>query len=189
MALKASDLFNEGLVYQANLALAWRPYVAGQDPNAEALNLANEQTLRLLAAVEEFYPEAGDEHAQNHELARLESKLNLLLELVGELLTAQRPLPPARAVRLNAHAVEWREAGDGRPKPGTPVLLEVYLSSEMSRPLRLMAQTVAADPAAPEAVLATVEHLSEPVVDLLEKCIFRRHRRAIAHSRPKPRPA
>ena len=187
--MNPSDPFDEGLVYEANLPLAWQPFVDGESPRAEHLNLGNEQTLRLLAAVEEFYPEGADEHSHNHEYARLELKLNLLLELVSELLTSQRALPPSRSLRLNAHALEWEQSG-APPAPGARVLAELFLSLDVPRPVRLVVQ-VQQVRAQGEAALVTalVEQLSEPVIDLLEKFIFRRHRRSIAHSRPKSGPA
>lgn len=187
--LNTSDPFDEGLVYEANLPLAWRLFVDGESPRDEHLNLGNEQTLRLLAAVEEFYPEGADEHSHNHEYARLELKLNLLLELVGELLTSQRALPPSRPLRLNAHALEW-EQREAPPAPGARLLAELFLSLEVPRPVRLVVQVQQVRNQGDTRLVTTlVEELSEPVVDLLEKFIFRRHRRSIAHSRPKTDPA
>ncbi len=187
--MSESDPFDEGLVYRSELPLAWRQIADPAELDAEALNAGNEQTLRLLAAVEEFFPDIADEHGQSHEFARLELKLNLLLELVTQLLAAQRSLPPASPLRLNAHAVEWDHIGADPPKTGDRLLLEVYLSPEVPRPIRLPAQVLQVQAAAGEAnVTAALAQLSELVVELLEKFIFRRHRRSIAHSRPKSRP-
>ena len=186
--MNPSDPFEESLVYEANLALTWRPYAEDRDPDLEALNLGNEQTLRLLAAVEEFYPEAGEDHSPNHELARLETKLNLVLELLSELLASQHPQPPGRQVRLNAHAVSWQLLGEAAPDPGQRLLVEAYLSPEVPRPLRLLGRVLDdTGEASPALVTAALEPPSEQVIDLLEKFIFRHHRRAIAHSRPKAR--
>ena len=189
MTLNPSDLFDEGLVYHADVPLTWRRLVADQSATPEALNLNNEQTLRLLAAVEEFYPDGAEEHSQNHEYARLELKLNLLLELVSELLAAQRSLPPSRPLRINAHGVEWNHIDGDVPQVGDHLLVEVFMSLEVPRPLRLIGKVQQVQAAADEAIVtASIEQMSETVVDLLEKFIFRRHRRSIAHSRPRSRP-
>lgn len=188
--MSESDPFDEGLVYQAELPLAWRRVDDAAQTSAEFLNAANEQTLRMLAAVEEFFPDSVEEHGQSHEFARLELKLNLLLELVTQLLSAQRSLPTASKLRLNAQAVEWDHVGADPPRIGDRLLLDVYLSPDMPRPIQLPAEVRQVQAAAGEAIVtAAIEQLSDTVVELLEKFIFRRHRRSIAQSRPKPRPS
>lgn len=189
MTLNPSDLFDEGLVYHADVPLVWRRLAGEPGASPESLNLSNEQTLRLLAAVEEFYPDGAEEHSQNHEYARLELKLNLLLELVSELLAAQRSLPPSRPLRINAHGVEWNHVGNDVPQVADRLLVEVFMSVEVPRPLRLVVHVQQVQAAADEAIVtASIEPMSEAVVDLLEKFIFRRHRRSIAHSRPRSHP-
>lgn len=188
--MSETDLFDDGLVYQANLPLSWRRVDDTDIPTPDPLNFGNEQTLRLLAAVEEFLPDSVEEYSQNHDYARLELKLNLLLELVSELLAAQRTLPAPRSVRFNAHAVEWDHLGGEAPTVGDRLLLDLYPSAEVPRPLRLRVLVQQVQAAAEEAIVtASIEPLSDTVVDLLEKLIFRRHRRSIAHSRPKSRPS
>lgn len=187
--MSSSDPFEDGLIYHADAPVSWRTLDTAREPDFETLNSANEQTLRLLAAVEEYFPESVDEHGQSHEAARLELKLNLLLELVGELLAAQRSLPAPRPIRLNARGVEWHQAGGDVPQPDQRLAVDLYLSTEVPRPLRLLVAVVQVQAAADEAIVtAAIEPMSESVVDLLEKFIFRRHRRSIAHSRPKTRP-
>lgn len=186
--MNPSDPFQDGLSYQAQVPLVWRSL--DSDQSMEALHSGNEQTLRLLAAVEEYYPDSSEDHSQNHDYARLELKLNMVLELVGQLLAAQHPLPPARGLRLNAHGAEWRENDATPPQVDDRLLLEVYLSPDMPRALRLPVRVRHVQSSVDGAlVTAEVEPLSESVVELLEKFIFRRHRRSIAHSRPKPRPS
>lgn len=177
-------------MYHADVPLAWRRLAGETGASPESLNLSNEQTLRLLAAVEEFYPDGAEEHSQNHEYARLELKLNLLLELVSELLAAHRSLPPSRPLRINAHGVEWSHVGNDVPQVADRLLVEVFMSLEVPRPLRLVAHVQQVQTVADEAIVtASIEQMSETMVDLLEKFIFRRHRRSIAHSRPRSRPS
>lgn len=181
MADSLPSIFDEGLSYEAELPLEWHPRA---EPHGESLlqqmNSAAEQSLRLLSALEEFHPEHVEEHGTGHELARLEFKVNLLLDLVSHLLARQQDLPPPVPVRIGARGLQWH-VGDG-PAAGSVGEVAIYLNPELARPVRLPARI--ADPAADGSVVAVFEGLSDPVVDLLEKTVFRRHRRQVAQSRP-----
>ncbi len=175
----------EGIIYEDRLRLSWRELTDDPEPTHLARwNLANEQVLHLVAALEDHHSEPADEQVpQAHELARLDFKVNLLLELVGELLARQLSLPPEREVKLSAQAIQWAEPkATDRPGPGSRVLVALYVHHRLPKPLMLLGETRAAAPGG--WVSAELRGVSEGVRDLLEKLIFRHHRRSIAHMRP-----
>lgn len=181
------DILGQGLRYEDSMPLQWHP-LAERPAEAEALSLneANEEVLRFIDALDEYPIESGDEHAPlSQDLARVETKLNLLLGLVGQLLTVHFPLPSVRRVTLSPKGIQW--PADTRLQPGAHGWVEIYLNVRCPRPLRL--------PGRIERVVATAdgfltwvqfEALSESLQDHLEKIIFRHHRRRVALARRRP---
>ncbi len=111
-------------------------------------------------------------------------RINLLLDLVGQLLAAQVPRPVPALVRFNALGALWKSANP--PRVGQQGLLEIWLRDSLPQPLALIANVthVAAD----GHVKATFVPPGEATADLLEKLAFRRHRRQVAGSRQPRRP-
>jgi hypothetical protein len=174
-------LFEE-LAYGDALPMRWQPLAASLDP----LQVASwmEHNLRLLqacAALEEYGggTDKPDEVASSYpsELARLDLKINLLLDLVGQLMVEQRPRPPAVALRFNAIGATWRVAGTP-PRPRERGTLEIYLRECLAQPLRLIGEIVSIG--SDSTVKVRFEYPGEAVADLIEKLAFRRHRRQIA---------
>jgi hypothetical protein len=121
-----------------------------------------------------------------HELQRLEFKLNIVLRLIADLSLRQNALPPAQRVRLSARGLEWF-CPDGEHAPGSSGLLHLYVNPALPQALKLQCAV------AGERITNSVRvrqfnfvSLSEPVVALLDKLIFRHHRRLIAGSRQAP---
>ena len=173
------SLLDQSLAYEGEIALEWRvrsePAAAG---HLERLNAANERALRLLAVLEEHHSDTSEEQASGHDLARLEFKINLILELVGGWLAQQRHQPAPISARLSSRAVRWRSLDAPAPTVAGEVIL--YLHAALPYPLQLPAVIYSAG----EMVEARFEGLSETLAELLEKTIFRRHRRQVALSRP-----
>lgn len=170
---------DQSLAYEGDLALEWRDRDAPAAGHLEHLNAANERTLRLLAVLEEHHSDASEEQASGHDLARLEFKINLVLELVGGWLAQQRHQPAPMAARLSARALRWRPIA-AAPPVGAAGEAILYLHAALPYPLRLPAVIHSAG----DVVEARFEGLSETLVELLEKTIFRRHRRQVALTRP-----
>lgn len=175
-------LFDE-LAYEDVLSVVWLSRPAGFNELA-AQRLAD-RNMRLLQAYEALdehgSAEKGDETAPHSaELARLDFKLNLLLDLVGQLLSASHPRPIALPVRFNSLGASWQPA-DRVPKVGDAGLLQVYLLDALVQPLTLPANVVTVAESGHARV--RFESLSEPVADQIEKLVFRRHRRKIAGAR------
>jgi len=171
------DSLGSGLVLEDRLPLRWRVF---ETPGAaQPLQFANEETLRVILSLDEHHVEASDENPEfAHEIQRLETKINLILELVSQILARQLQLPEALPVRLSAHEIEWQTAT--APAAGSAVLIEAYACPRYPRPLFLPATVKESGGG---RVRAVFDDLGTPVQDLLEKLIFRHHRRLIAAAR------
>lgn len=196
------------LVYATALPLEWVPQVSSDPAYLIHLQYRNERLLRQLAILEQQGSEPAEEHGVGQELQRIEAKINLLLDLAGDLLARQSRLRPAVAVRISARGVQWPVAGtapatsapaphssaphaSGTSAPGTSAPLinvpamdalgevHLWLRPDLPRPLCLPARIVAVG----DWIEAEFCGLGEPLLDSLEKTIFRYHRRQVAMSR------
>jgi hypothetical protein len=175
-------LFEE-LAYQDVLPVAWRPLPDEMDPDlATSFAASNLRVLQACAALEEHSkgekPEENSPHSAD--LIRIDFKINLLLDLVGKVLTANNPRPPSQPIRFNAVGATWR-VKEPPPKPGTQGALEIYLHNALAEPLRLVGRVTKVEPNG-DAHLKFLPP-GEATADLIEKLAFRRHRRQIADSR------
>jgi hypothetical protein len=175
-------ILNNELAYEDLLPVAFKLLPRQLDAAAaQALADRNVRLLQVCAAVEEQGAVAHDEaaphsHAHSADLLRLEVKVNLLLDLMGQLLAAQAPRPRPSLIRFNATAVQWRPLEP--PRSGSQGLLEIWLRDSLPQPLTLIVNVthVAND----GLVKATVTPPGEGTADLIEKLAFRRHRRHVA---------
>ncbi|MDX9741489.1 MAG: PilZ domain-containing protein [Gammaproteobacteria bacterium] len=179
--------FGTGLCYEDVLPLRWRRSDDAHSlARSLAINLGNEQLLRHLAAVDEFRGEGGEDDSQTaHDLHRLESKLDLLIDLIGELLTRQADLPVAAPVRLCAETLVWTCAPGAAPATGDFIEADVFLSPRYPRPLVIFGviESVQAEDDGRARVSLRYRELSAGVRSALEKTIFRQHRRMVAQAR------
>lgn len=177
--------FFEGLVYEDMLPLEWNGLDAEPDGAYIAhLNESNDDMLRMLAIMEEHFAEKVDEGTNfAAEIMRVEAKINLLLDMVGQILANHLMLPEPVPVRLGSRGIEF--AHTAPPGRNDLILLSLYLQQRYPRPLEMVGRVVSVDDAGEGAYWVRVryEHLSASVQDWLEKFIFRRHRRLVAHSR------
>lgn len=171
------------LCYQDELPLRW---IAGEVSlgDRERRN-SNSYVLEVVAAVEEHPLERGTDEQQDlfQELARLDAKLQLLMEMVARLLQERDDVPGKRVVRIGVERVDIAP-GDSSMAAGTEGLLRLYLHPAIPTPLLL-----------PGRLLGEVEEdggrwlrfepfpLSEGESEALSRHVFRHHRRSIAASR------
>lgn len=181
----ADSFLGDGLVFEELMPIAW---VAGPLPQGAALarlNADNQQLLGAEGSLEEV--RAGEalkdeSPALLHELQRLEYKLNVLLRLVAELAVRAAELPEAQRVRLASRGLEW--FGARAPARGATGLAHLYVNPGLPQPLRLPCVVASERQQSGERVAQLAFNgLSEPVVTLLEKLIFRHHRRQVAGAR------
>lgn len=171
-------LHNE-LAYEDVLPVGWRPLLRPLDLAAVAvLTERNVRTLQVCATIEEQGPveKAEDKSLHSADLQRLEVKMNLVLELMGQLLAAHQPRPQPTSLRFNALGAVWRK---GAPlRVGEQGLLDVYLRESLAQPLTLIANVTQVSVEGVVKVAFTPP--GEATADLIEKLAFRRHRRLVA---------
>jgi hypothetical protein len=173
-------LYNE-LAYQDIAPVQWQELAQPLDAYVlGGLEDANSLLLQACIAVEErpardssedLGPVAG-------ELARLDFKLNLILQLLGRLVMQDR-MPPPTSIQFNAVGASWQPL-EPPPSVGARGLLRVQLCSSLPQSLELPAQVVAASETEVEVKFM---RLSQGAVELIQKLAFLRHRRHIADVR------
>jgi len=174
----------EELAFQDVLPISWRQLTNSVDREIAAG--FDERNLRLLQAwdaMEEHVPaekSKTEDSPYATEILRLDLKINLLLDLVGQLLAANRPRPPASSVKFNAVGAMWRGSG-ALPEAGEQGVLEIYLRDCLAEPLRLAGRVTNVTPDG--QIKVKFLPMGEAVSDLMEKLAFRRHRRQIAGAR------
>jgi hypothetical protein len=158
-------------------------------PDPAALALINDRNANVLVAVSALMDRRSDtgedDSPLTQEVARLDAKLNVLMEIVNRLLLPQSLLPPRMALRVNASGavLPW----DGLPAVGTPVLLKLHFDACRALPLELPGFRLAG-PADGKGFIG-FDGLSEAVRDGIERLVFRQHRRQVAEARAQTRPA
>jgi hypothetical protein len=170
----------EELAYEDVLPVAWRalpePFDTSMMSSYQDRNL---RVLQAMAALEEHgQTEKADETSPHHaDIMRLDLKMNLLLDMMGQLLTASRPRPRPSAIRFNALGAVW-QGHPPHPEMGNQGVLEVYLRDCIADPLRLVGRIASVGPDG--RVKARFIPPGESISDLLEKLAFRKHRRQVA---------
>src|SRR5262249_15935086 len=117
---------------------------------------------------------------QSADIARLDAKMNLLLDMVGRLLAQSQPRPPALQIRFNIHGAPWTCA-DGHPfKMHSDGVFEIHLNDCLVDPLRMIGRVVGSSD---DSIDLEFDATTEAIANLLEKYIFRRHRRQVADAK------
>lgn len=175
------------LAYSDNISIAWRKVGHELDEvHLARVNASNEEFLRAVTVMGDApgQKESQDSTGQMaQELAKVDLKLNLLLDLVASLIYHQMDIPATRPVRVSASGVAWN--GDV-PEPGAKVYLELYIQRGLPKPLCCYGEVVstAEDFSAGNARVRFVG-LTGAAQSWLEKLIFRHHRREVAFRRSK----
>lgn len=178
----------EGLAYADNIAIAWRPVDHDLDDTHLAMvNASNENFLRAVSVIDDGSYSYGKEPPEGTgsiaaELARLDLKLNLVLDLVGTLVYHELEIPDTTPVRVSSTGVAWFAADV--PEPGARVFLELYIQRGLPKPLCCYGDVVSTpgEHADGEARVRFTG-LTGAASDWLDKLIFRHHRREVAFRR------
>lgn len=187
MVERASDPFFDGLVYDDLVPVVWA-YLDSQprDEQLVSANDANTQLLRLITSLSDRLPEQGDENFEcNAELERLDLKLNVLLDIAGQLIRDQLKLPNGDPISLGHNGLEWWV--EQAPDTGRLISLKLYIDGVVPRPLQLFGVVRINDKRATvdgrTPVRIKYMGLGQALEDELEKFIFRHHRKRIALER------
>lgn len=173
------------LCYQDLVPVEWEPLRhpldAGQRQRYQRDNVVLLQGV-LLVDEQPIIEHDEELSALGQELQRIDHKLNLVLELLSQTLRSWRKLPDPVAVRITADAVQW-EAAEGPPEDSA-VLVKLYMNPAVPNPLVVWG-TVCSRFVRDGSGWSEVrfEQLDTQVQELLEKVVFRQHRRQIAQRR------
>ena len=179
-----TTLVFEEIAYDDLLPVVWTPSAEPMDDlAARRYDDGNHRLLLACAALDEqpVLPrdKPDDGSPVMTELARLDSKLTLVLDLLVHLASRDQQRPGAVRVRFNsigaaidADRFPFQVGGCGR--------LDIFLRNALPQPLALPARVVAVVKG--KAKLRILP-LAEPVGDLIDKFAFRNHRRQVAVSR------
>lgn len=176
-----SEVFNGNLVFEGNVPVTCQ-YLDDMpdDDQLTLMNINNEKVLRMVAALDEMHIDTHEDPGHAHDIARLEFKINMLMDLVGQLLERQLQPPPRSKICVNAYGMQIDMPGQDMFEPGQIVKVSAYFAESYPRPVDLF---VSVSSVSAYTVSGQVLALSESVQDLLERLIFRQHRRKLAQQR------
>jgi hypothetical protein len=183
------SFLGDGLIFEELLPIEWLPGALPEGPELARLNTDNHQLLGAESTLEEARVSEAvskeESSALVHELQRLEYKLNVLLRLTADLVAQSRRLSAPQRVRLSASALQWFDAPE--MMRGEVGLLYIYINRTLPQPLKIPC-VVAGERLQDGARVAELvfRDLSDAVVDMLEKLIFRHHRRRVAGAKTAP---
>jgi Atypical PilZ domain, cyclic di-GMP receptor len=182
------SFLGDGLVFEESLPVAWTAGPLAEGVSLARLNADNHQLLGAESTLDEVRVSEAlkdESPALLHELQRLEYKLNILLRLTAELSARNSPLPPAQWVRLASRGLEW--FGEAGPAVGSTGLLQAYVNPALPQPLKVPARAESDRVQdGVRVVQLRFSGLSDAVVEMLDKLIFRHHRRLVAGARLAP---
>lgn len=178
MTSQADDPFAGALTHTDRLPLAWQPLAQWPaEPELAEANRSAIALLGLLGSLDEPPPPVEEMAELAAPLLRLNQKLDLALELLGQLLARDRVLPPPVPVSVSARGVSWRPD----PVPATgPGWLTLHLLPHLPKALELPALLQSRPDG---TAVAEFQGIEPALADALERFVFRRHRRAIAQAR------
>jgi Atypical PilZ domain, cyclic di-GMP receptor len=175
------SFLGDGLIFEESLPVLWAPGILAEGAQLARLNADNHQLLGAESSLDEVrvHEALKDESpALLHELQRLEYKVNILLRLTAELALRSSGLPPAERVRMSSRALEW--FGEHGARTEATGLLSIYISPALPQPLKIPSIVSGEAVDGARATRFRFVGLSDPVIDMLEKLIFRHHRRLVA---------
>lgn len=177
------------LVYDGTLSLKVTPVAAL--PNVQLLTAFNEANEVLLhnVLIQDEKHEYDDHDEVMIELKRHDTKLRLIMELLGMLLMQQQLLPPQLRVRFSGEELAVPTADMPALDAGSWVRCELYVDPATPKPLILHAEVAGiqtsevVDGIAESWLYCHLHGLSSNVQDCIEKLVFRQHRRSVAQQR------
>ncbi len=183
MDQSAVQKFTEHLTFEGRLGVAWSPHQPESLDWLARINADNLNILNVVASTQEHRSDVSDDSPLPQELIRLEAKLNLILDLVSGMVEPNSANLPLVPVRFNAFGITWQSKRES--DIGTSGVITVYLETFRAKPLVLPGYLVDLTTTDENAgwTTAIFQGLSESVQEVMERLVFRYHRRKIAESR------
>ena len=170
---------SDSLVFQGRLPAAFKAIADIPSVSTLAINNErNEHTLRSSLIPNESVETDDNDDISQH-LKRQEAKIDLLMDMVAELLARQSHMPKDVEVKLTAQDVVWQDS-EQQFAVDECVEVDIYITPSTPKAIRFYGRIASSAEGEHRAEFAGV---SRQVSDLLEKIIFRHHRRAVAQQR------
>lgn len=169
---------------EGQLPLAWA--LPPEDPAAlQEVMADNHVLLRALLAMDEAAGAAEADHVRDG-IQSLERRLDLLLLMASAALRGMGGVPPFFPCALTAHSLRWASAE--ALGVGQHLWVRIYLRQRVAMPLVLPGVVVEEHVLQDHSHCRTLEFTGlEPAVKrVLERLIFRHHRRDVARQRSSP---
>lgn len=169
-----------GLSCEVHLPLEWLP-LTGQTELSPSVENANQNCLKIVLGLDETVHEPVDEPVElSQDLQRVEFKVNIILELVAQLISQNKPIPGSVDITLGPKALRWL-AVSNPPEVGQTLQAKIYLDVRFPFPFVVGGTVTSVTPVeAGHCVVVEAAQDNAYSQDLLEKYIFRCHRRQIA---------
>lgn len=178
-------LFGDALACEEMRPSAVLP-ASSDEGRRHGLLLRAEALMRALAVVEESRADEVDERSPvDQSVRRLEAKVDLLVNLVAGLLQRDQAADPTRLLQWSIRGVAVElPAADAALVPGGAAVFRMQPSDALPESLQLPVQVLAIEPSpAGRRLWLAFDALGPALEDLLERHLFRVHRRAIAGTR------
>lgn len=146
-------------------------------------NAMRERNLNVLGTLSAFGERrtdpVDDDSPIGLELLRMDSKLNVLMGMLDQLLQRDLPLPPRQPVVFNAKGAVLPSALWPATQPTG--VLRLHFDGCLALPLELPARLVQERDV--DHVFIVFENMDDMTSDALERLVFRHHRRKVAGRR------
>lgn len=174
----SGDHLGQGLVHKACVPISCE--VIDSFPSGSgyiSIQSDNEEVLHAIMMLEDAPRENPDDSStEGQEIQRLETKINLMFELLAGLYRNELELPAPVDIALRSDAVEW-QASESNLTRDTLVRLKLYLSNKYPKPVVLHGRITSSEDT---TCVVFDDAVSERCRDWIDKYIFRHHRRAVA---------
>lgn len=182
---KIPDL-GEGLMLSGEIPVSTEILDAAPDGYLVSKTNKDNEVLLKAGLLLNDYSDIDEDHELAHFLLKQEVKLNLLIELVSELVASRSDFPAIREVcitpggLITRNSSETGSEGSASYKEGDIVRIEIHLLPELPKALVFFAEITAISA---DKMCFEFFEMRQSVRDLLEKVLFRHHRRKIAQQK------
>jgi hypothetical protein len=171
-----------GLSCTLELPLGWSLLAVGEGGYSQSTEQKNFNRLQVILGLDESPRELHEEESGvAAEIQRLDFKINILLEMVSHLVTVGKSSPEPLSFTLSSQLLLWDSCKEVPPQ-GARVAVDLFLDPRFPFPLVLQGRVDAVERVTPSSckVRVVLDPCSESLQEMLEKYIFRCHRRHIA---------
>lgn len=172
--------FDQRMAHEGSLHAAFQ--AEAEAPDAGALQALAERNAHVLVAIalleERPRAERDDAGPMAQELARLDGKLNLLIEIVNHLLLPAAALPPRQRLRFNGVGAQVPLAL--LPPGAAQGRLRLHLDACLALPLELACRVESVHD---DVAFLAFSAFGDAVEEGLDRYVFRQHRRKLADER------